>query len=42
MCDDALESDDLIECAHCEGLFLSEDMNGEHCRECASELFGDD
>lgn len=42
MCDETIESDDLVECAFCEGLFLPDDMNGEHCRECASELFGDD
>lgn len=33
---------DLVECAHCAGLFLREDMDGEHCRECADEIFGDD
>lgn len=39
---DELVSDELISCAHCEGLFLPEDMDGEHCRECAGELFGND
>lgn len=34
--------DALIECVSCGGDFLSEDMEGEHCRDCAEELFGDD
>lgn len=37
-----LVSDELTACAHCEGLFLREDMDGEHCRECVCELFGND
>src|SRR3546814_16935706 len=32
--------DALIECANCGGDFLPEDMDGEHCCECAEELFG--
>lgn len=37
-----INEDGLVECAHCEGLFLPEDMNGEHCADCAAELFGDE
>lgn len=38
---DELVSEDLVECAHCQGMFLPEDMDGEHCRDCAEALFGD-
>ena len=34
--------DGLVECQNCGGHFLPGDMNGEHCRECASEIFADD
>lgn len=37
-----IDDDGMQECANCEGLFLPEDMNGEHCRECADEIFGDE
>ena len=37
-----LEDDDLCACQWCDGKFLLEDMDGEHCRECAQEIFGDD
>ena len=39
---DAIESDDLGECAFCAGLFLFDDMDGEHCCACSVELFGHD
>ncbi len=29
-------------CDYCEGFFLPEDMDGDHCVECAGDLFGDD
>lgn len=29
-------------CDNCGGEFLPEDMDGDHCRECAEELFGDE
>lgn len=32
--------DAFVECAYCGGDFLPDDMEGEHCRECADELFG--
>ncbi len=36
----------LLECEWCHGKFDSADMDGEHCRDCAHELFhaddGDD
>lgn len=32
----------LNECAHCEGMFVPDDMEGDHCRQCTAELFGDD
>jgi len=32
--------DDCLTCEHCQGRFLPEDMDGEHCRECAAEIFG--
>lgn len=34
--------DGLVECQNCNGHFLPDDMIGEHCRECAADLFGDD
>jgi hypothetical protein len=37
----SISSDELVECAYCLGAFLPEDMDGEHCRECAAELFND-
>lgn len=37
----SISSDELVECANCGGAFLPEDMDGEHCRECAAELFDD-
>lgn len=36
------EDDGTVECAFCGGAFLPDDMDGEHCRECAGELFGDE
>lgn len=37
------DSDDgMVECANCEGMFMLEDMDADHCRECAAEIFGDD
>lgn len=39
---DAIESDDLLVCAYCDGLFLPGDMDGEHCGACVLELFGND
>ena len=33
--------DDVVICAHCEGEFLPEDMDLEHCHDCSEELFGD-
>lgn len=35
--DDPFDAFDV--CANCSGDFLPEDMDGEHCLECASELF---
>jgi hypothetical protein len=34
-------SDDLRTCEWCGGKFLSEDMDGEHCRTCAEDIFSD-
>lgn len=34
------EAGDTMICAFCEGDFLPEDMDGEHCRDCADALFG--
>lgn len=34
---DPLDGMGICEC--CEGSFLPEDMDGEHCAECASSLF---
>lgn len=33
--------DGLVSCDHCEGRFDRSDMAGDHCRECAAELFGE-
>lgn len=38
---------DFVECDHCGGEFYGGefyggDMDGDHCSECAEELFGDD
>lgn len=32
----------MVVCEFCEGVFLPEDMEGEHCRDCVVELFGDE
>lgn len=29
-------------CDYCGGEFLPEDMDGDHCFDCADELFGED
>jgi len=29
-------------CAWCGGDFVPDDMDGEHCRQCAADLFGED
>lgn len=34
--------DGMVQCAWCEGWFLPDDMDGEHCRECTHEIFSDD
>lgn len=34
--------DGLVSCDHCEGRFDRSDMDGDHCRDCAAELFGGD
>jgi hypothetical protein len=39
-CGESLSSDPLVSCANCGGDFLPDDMDGEHCLECADELFG--
>lgn len=36
------DDDGLIYCENCSGRFLPDDMDGEHCLECAWELFGND
>jgi hypothetical protein len=33
--------DAFIDCACCGLDFMPGDMDGEHCRDCADELFGD-
>lgn len=33
--------DDVVICANCLGEFLPEDMDGEHCRDCCEEIFGE-
>ena len=33
--------DGLRGCDACAGDFLPEDLDGDHCRDCADELFGD-
>lgn len=35
------ENPDFVECAFCGESFHRGDMDGEHCRECADELFND-
>lgn len=40
--DDIEIEDGMDSCAHCGGSFFAEDMDGEHCRGCAEEIFGDD
>jgi len=37
-----LEDDALSTCQWCDGKFLQEDMDGEHCRECAQEILEGD
>lgn len=32
--------DGLVRCDYCGGQFLREDMDGDHCVECAGDLFG--
>ncbi len=34
--------DHMRTCDHCEGAFLPDDMDGDHCRECSDMLFGDE
>lgn len=34
--------DGLVACDHCDGRFDRSDMQGDHCHDCAEELFGDD
>jgi hypothetical protein len=36
------QDEGLNACVWCEGMFVPSDMEGEHCRQCAAELFGDD
>lgn len=38
--DDPVEG--LVRCDCCGGKFLREDMDGDHCLECAGDLFGSD
>jgi len=40
--DDLDLNPDFLPCANCGGDFYYGDMDGEHCRECADELFGGD
>lgn len=41
-----MESDEtpegMVRCEWCLGDFLPEDMDGDHCFDCAQEIFGDD
>lgn len=37
-----LDPDGMNHCEWCEGMFVPDDMDGEHCRGCAEELFGPD
>ena len=32
----------MIICDNCGGEFFPEDMDGDHCLDCAEELFGDE
>lgn len=32
----------MVMCDNCGGDFLPEDMDGDHCGECAAEIFGDE
>ncbi len=32
----------LVECGWCEGMFVPDDMTGEHCRDCAEKPFDGD
>lgn len=34
--------DGMVECENCSGRFDTSDMDGEHCRECAAEIFDQD
>ena len=36
------EDDGFEVCANCGGEFDRADMDGEHCRECSAQIFGDD
>lgn len=35
------DDEGLIGCDNCGGLFLPEDMDGDHCAECAEQIFGE-
>lgn len=41
MDDDDQADDGCLTCEHCQGRFLPGDMDGDHCLECAAEIFGD-
>ncbi|MDQ2878539.1 MAG: hypothetical protein M3R41_05645 [Pseudomonadota bacterium] len=34
--------DGMVTCDYCEGRFDRSDMDGDHCLDCAEELFGDE
>ncbi len=34
--------DGMVVCDFCEGRFDPNDMDGDHCRACAADLFGDE
>lgn len=36
------DDDGLFTCEWCEGKFVAEDMEGDHCSDCSSQIFDDE